>query len=209
MNEAAVRQHLKDKDMPNLEKVAQAVVTTPDARSQVVAGIVAKDDTYRYNCFQVLLRVLEIRPAVLYPEWDRFFDLLSSRNAFHRSIGLQLIAGLAPVDAENRLDAALDRYLALLDDDKVMVARHMVQNAGQIVAAKPYLREQIVGHLLEVDSTHHAPGRKELIKGDVIEVAGQFVDESGQAERIVVFVRQQLGSESPRTRKVAREFLKR
>lgn len=62
---------------------------------------------------------------------------------------------------------------------------------------------------MSVDETHHRPDRKELIKSYAIEGFDEYFEEAEEKERITEFVRLQLNSESPRTRKAAKRFLKK
>ena len=80
---------------------------------------------------------------------------------------------------------------------------------GRIARAKPHLRAEIVERLLAVERTHHQEGRKDLLKGDVIDALEQLGAGAPDRERVVRFVEQQLASSSPRTRKAAQAFLKR
>jgi hypothetical protein len=209
VNTIEIRELLANKEVSNLGEVAQWAVADREILQEILAGVVDKDDTYRHHCFQVLLQVSDTAPSALYPDWDYFVELLSSPNAFHRSIAVQIIAGLSRADADKRFDAVFERYFALLDDEKVMVARHLVQNAWKIVEAKPYLQVQITARLLEIDKTHHPKGRKDLIKGDLVELFGHDFEASQQQEQIRAFAEQQLASESPKTRKAAADFVKR
>jgi hypothetical protein len=90
-----------------------------------------------------------------------------------------------------------------------MVARYLAQNAWKIAGAKPYLREQIIARLLDVEETHHPPSRKALIKADIIQSFEAMFAESQHRERVLAFVEAQLESESPKARQAARAFLER
>jgi hypothetical protein len=175
---------------------------------ELLDGIVSKDDTYRYNCFKVLVQISENEPLVLYPEWDRFVGLLGSPNAFHRSISVQIIAGLTGADTEKRFDDIFDLYFGMLDDEKVVVARYLAQNAWKIARSKPYLLERTTERLLDVDETHHTQSRKDLIKADVIQSFEALFDQVQDKKRVLAFVEQQLESSSPKARKAAKSFLK-
>jgi hypothetical protein len=208
---AALRGLLADKEQPRLAEAAQLAMADREAFDGILAGLVAQDDVYRYNCFQTLYRLGEEQPQALYPAWDYFVRLLDSDNSYHRSIGAQLLAVTVPADsqAENRLEGIFDRYFDLLDDDKIVPARQFAQHVGRIARARPELQSRITARLLAVDGTHHTDSRKDLLKGDVIAALGEFFDESADQERILVFVEQQLACSSPRTRKAAQAFLKR
>ena len=177
--------------------------------SELLRGIRSKDDKKRYTSFRALLYVIEDRPALLYDEWDRFVELLDSPNAYHRYIATYLIAGLTKADVENRFEIVFDKYFALLDDGSVMVAAHVAGNAAWIVKAKLELEPRITKRLLGVDKTHHDPSRKQLIKGYVIESFARYFEQARRKEEIVRFVQKQLKSKSPRTRKMAKQFLQK
>jgi hypothetical protein len=206
MRDGAAILSRKDAD---LEPVVQAALTDDQLLQDLLAGLASKEDALRYNCFRALTAISEQRPLRLYPAWDHFVELMSSSNAYQRAIGLRLIAGVTCVDTEQRFEPMFDRYFDLLDDEKVMTARYLAQAAARIAVAKPHLRERIVQKLLAVDETHHAPGRKDLIKADIIEsLAGIFPDSPDQ-EEILTFVERQRGAGSPKTREAAKAFLLR
>jgi hypothetical protein len=206
---ATLRELLADKQQPHLEEARQLVLAGEQARQEILAGIVAKDDVYRYNCFQVLYQLSEEQPETLYPEWGYFVGLLDSNNSFHRSIAGQLLANLSRADTENRFEAAFDHIVALLDDAKIVPARQFAQHVGRIARAKPELQARITECLLAVDETHHTESRKDLLKGDVIAAFDEFFADSPVQERILDFVERQLACSSPRTRKAAQAFLER
>ena len=191
---------------PDLDAAVRLALADAEFRAALRDGVVSKNEVYRYNCFRVLLRISESQPAVLYPDWEGFVALLGSDNAFHRSIGLQVIANLVSADVDRRFDALFDRYFALLDDDKVMVARYLAQSAGRIAKAMPDLRARITERLLDVACTHHE--HKDLVKTDVIQAFAEYAEDYPDKARILAFVEQQLDSTSPKTRKAAKEFLR-
>ena len=204
---ANVYDMLADKEHPELEEAMRLALADGEALRALVDGLVSKEDAYRYNCFEVLIRVSEHHPAVLYSEWDTFVEMLGQRNAFFRSIGLRLIANLTGADDEGRFEALFDRYFGLLDDEKVMVARYVAQSAEGIARRKPYLRDRITERLLEIDQTHHAEGRKALIKADALRYFDRFFEESSVKERMLAFAEGLLACSSPKARKAAKSFL--
>jgi len=206
---ATLRELLADKQQPRLEEATRMALSDREAMDQILAGAVAQDDVYRYNCFQVLYRLSEKQPEILYPDWDYFVELLDSGNAYHRSIGAQLLANLTQADVEDRFEDIFDRCFALLDDDKIVPARQFAQHVGRIARAKPHLRARITERLLAVDETHHTESRKDLLKGDVIATFDEFFADAPDQKRILAFVEQQLTCSSPKTRKEAQAFLRR
>jgi len=204
-----VRQLLAGEKDPPLAGAGQLALEDQGFLKQLLDGLVSKNDVYRYNCFKVLLQLSQNQPLALVASWDYFVELLGSRNAYHRSVALQIIAHLTRVDDDGRFEEIFDAYFGLLDDQKVMIARHLAACAGRVAVSKPHLQERITERLLVIDQTHHTPGRMALIKGDAVQAFGEYFEDSAHQARILAFVTEQLESESPRTRKVAQVFLDR
>jgi hypothetical protein len=206
---ADVLRTLANEKDADLEEATQLAMTDGEALQEMLKGIVSKQDVYRYNCFKVLLQISEKEPAILYPEWDYFVGLLDSSNSYHRSISLRIIANLTRVDTEKTFDDIFDPYFDLLDDEKVITARYLAGSAAAIARHKPYLQSRITKRLLGIDNTHHEEGRKDLIKGDIIQTLETLFEDSAANEEILAFVEAQRESSSPRTRKIAKAFLKK
>ena len=196
----------KDTD---ISSVAGRAATDEALVTELLDGLESKNETYRYNCFKVLLLVSEEHGEALYPRWDRFVELLSSGNTYHRLSSLQSMANLAGVDTENRFETVFDLYFGLLDDPSVIPAAHAARAAGRIVNAKPELEPRITERLLSIDQTHHDPERRHLIKGYALEAFADYFETPGDRDRIVDFVKEQVSGGSPKTRKAARALLKK
>lgn len=168
-----------------------------------------KKDAIRNNSHKALMRLAEDAPQMLFPRWDTFVRMLGSDNKFSVACAVHLIAALAEVDEEGRFEAIFDTYYALLDDESVMVAGHVAGLSGGIAVAKPGLQRRITRRLLGVGATHFEQGHKDLVKSYVIESFDAYFAEAEDREEIVAFVRRQLDCESPKTRKMARQMLKK
>lgn len=99
-----------------------------------------------------------------------------------------------------------DKYYNLLNDS-VIVAGHITADSGKIAKAQPQLQAKITNRLLNLDETKQK--HKDLIKAGAIESFSEYFEESQDKKRIMDFVKQQLHCESPKTRKIAKEFLRR
>ncbi len=174
--------------------------------SELLEALKSKDDTARYGSFEVLLHLSEEQPKLLYPKWDFLAGMLDSDNAYWKLIAVRLIANLTSVDTENRFEQIFDKYYNLLSDS-VIVAGHITANSGKIARAKPELQPRITERLLNINKTSQK--HKDLIKAGAIDSFGEYFEESKDKEKIMEFVKQQLDCESPKTRKKAREFLKK
>jgi hypothetical protein len=174
--------------------------------SELLEALKSKNDTERYGSFEVLLRLSEQQPELLYAKWDFLAEMLDSANAYRKLIAVRLLANLAGADSENRFEKIFDKYYDLLGDS-VIIAGHITASSGRIARAKPGLRAGITDRLLNIDKTTQK--HKDLIKAGAIESFGEYFAESDDKEKIMEFVKKQLVGESPKTRKIAREFLKK
>lgn len=193
----------------SIESVAKKALKDKKVLSELFEGILSKKETIRFNCFKVLLLISEEHPKVLYPKWDFFVKLLSSDNTYHKFIAIYLMANLTRVDTKNKFEKIFNKYYSLLDDKSVIPPSHLAGNSGKIAKAKPKLQTNITNKLLSIDKTHHHPERKDLIKGYAIEAFSEYFEEAKNKKKIIEFVKEQLKSKSPTTRKKAKEFLKR
>ncbi|MFH1484944.1 MAG: hypothetical protein ABIH46_02640 [Chloroflexota bacterium] len=193
----------------DIESVARKALEDEELLAELIDGLMSNKETFRYNCFKVLLHISEQHGEVLYPMWDRFAALLSSDNAYRKLSGIPIIANLTGVDSENKFGEIFNAYYGLLDDKSMIVAIYAAADSGRIVRAKPELEARITKRLLAIDKTHHVPGRKALVKAGAIEAFDEYFDEAGDRDGIIRFVTEQLDSESPKTRKLARSFLQK
>ncbi len=89
-----------------------------------------------------------------------------------------------------------------------MTARHSIQNTAKILANKNELKEYIADILLNVDGLcTFSEKQKALLKSDVIDIFDKFYDEIDSKKMIKKFVKVELDSISPKTKKRAREFI--
>lgn len=189
------------------EKIVKRISNDNKLISEVFQGIISKDESIRYPNAIALEKLSKTNPLLIYPEWNYFVDLLKSKNAFHCSIAVKTISNLTVVDDQKKFEQIFGEFFNLLDDAKVMVSRSLVLNSGIIVQFKPALKSKITNLLLSIDDTHHPSGRKDLIKGDIIEVLGEYFEEISDKKKIIDFVKKQLKSSSPSTVKKAKKFL--
>jgi hypothetical protein len=80
-------------------------------------------------------------------------------------------------------------------------------NSGKIALAKPHLQAEITDRLLDIDNV--VQRHKDLVKASAIEAFDAYFEQSKDQQRISEFVKAQLNCESPKTRKMAKAFLKK
>jgi len=117
---------------------------------QLVDLLSLKDDNIRYGAF-LLLQSRSTLSCDVYPFWDTLQDKLKSDNSYQRSIGLMLLAENTRWDTENRMEAVIDDYLSLVNDEKPITVRQCIQSLGKIAQFKPSLSAKIAHRLIAFD----------------------------------------------------------
>jgi hypothetical protein len=173
----------------------------------VIDGLTFAVETYRYNCNRVIVKVAETAPQDVYPYWDRLVELLESSNTYHRCSAINVLPHLIPADRESKFDGIFDKLFSRLDDDSVIPPCYVARNCPTIASHRPDLVQQIVNKLLSIEATRHKPGRKDLIKADIILALDQLYGRVENQPEVLRFVEAQLDCSSPKTRKAAKAFL--
>lgn len=200
--------HDLDRKNIDVEALAKDALNDEVLFHELLRGVRSKDDTIRQNSFKCLQIIAEENPHSLYPQWDYFQEMLSSRNSYHKYIAIYILASLTSVDVDNRFEGIFDEYYGILAGDKAMTASHVALNSSIIIRNKPELESRIVDILMSIDDIHQGK-QKELIKAYAIESLMKIYPDVSDPQKIEEFVRTQLDSKSPKTRNMAQCFLDR
>ena len=195
------------KEQADIDALAGMAAGSGEAVKLVIDGLTFPVDTYRYNCNRVIVKVAETSPGDVYPYWDHLVELLGSSNTYHRCSAINILPHLIPADGGSKLDGIIDRYFGMLDDESVIPPCYVARNCPVIASHRPDLLHRIVDGLLAVEATHHKPGRKDLIKADIILALDPLYDSLADQAQVLRFVEAQLSCSSPKTRKAAKAFL--
>jgi len=198
---------LENKDIdPSI--YAKKLFEKPDLITQYLDGLLSKNENYRYNCFKILNIISEEKPELLYQHWVFFENHLKSDNEYHKMSAAIILANLTAVDKDKKFEKMFDEYYNTLKTKKTVTPIYTIKYTGIIVKYKPHLEKKITNLLLNIENIH--PGKQiELVKSAIIESFSEFFEKSENKDAIVDFVKKQLNSESPKTRKIAKEFLER
>jgi len=192
----------------NVEDLASEAIRNEELISVLLKGVINKSELIRYNSSNVLDVISQKNPEILYPKFDYFVEMLGSSNAYHQSCAIELIANLACSDPEKKFENIFNRYFDILKNEKTIPSAYLARNSGKIALAKPDLREKITKILLSIDLLHKGK-QVELIKSYAIESIDQYFEFIEQQNDIIEFIKNQINSQSPKTRKVAQKFLKK
>jgi DNA polymerase III epsilon subunit-like protein len=189
------------------KKIVNHVLKDNNFLSEILKGVISKNDSVRYPNAIALEILSEKNPEIVYPHWNTLVDLLKSKNAYHKSIGISVISNLTKIDKKKKFEEIFEDFFKLINDKSVVVARKLSIYSGKIAKAKPSLGSKITTILLSIDDTQHSVSRKDLIKGDIIVSLSEIFENIKDKAKIMEFVKNQLKSSSPSTVKKAKEFL--
>jgi len=155
---------LKKEELP-----ARAAALTSGEIVWLVGLLALKDDKIRYGAF-LLLNERARSQADVFPFWDVFAAKLGSENSYQRSIGAMLLAVNARWDGGGKTAAALEPYLALLDDEKPITIRQSIQGLLLIVPYHPEIAKTISERLLALNLAGQRDTMRKLILLDIVDV---------------------------------------
>lgn len=197
----------------NPETLAEHALTNQRALQDLLDGISPKTQKsiIRENSSKAVLYLSVEHPEVLLPHWAYFVKLLKSDNGFSKYVAVHTIANLVSAGDEGRFEKSFNAFYKLLDDESVMVASHVAGVSGQIARAKPALRPKITQRLLSIPQTHFPPARQALITSYALLSLNEYFANAAprDQDRILAYVQQQLDCASPKTRKLAKDFIKK
>ena len=194
----------------NLDVIADRVAKEKELLGEVFAGLGAEKATIKYGCLKILRIISENDPNVLYPEFDRFVDLLDSENTILKWGAIIIIGNLAAVDVENQIDGILARYLQPISGPVLITAGNTIDGAGKIGLAKPELADRIVRALLKVENTNYqTPECRNVALGHVVESLNLFFENIRDPQSVIAFVERQLGNTRNAVGRKAAAFLKK
>lgn len=210
MNTMDMIEKIAEKDFDAGEFV-QLAVTDENARNVIVHQMLTNSAIMvYYHCYYVVDKASQQRPDMFYPYWDKIATLLHHKNSYHRDFAVEIIGNLTKVDHENRFADIEEDYFGIINDEKFMTGNCCVKNLLKIFWHKPEQRERIIGILLDIDNRcDYTDKQKGVLKADVLEIFDQVYDKVQERDEINEFIRAQVYSPSPKSRKKAKELVKK
>jgi len=188
----------------------EKIQNNPQQIEETLITMQTKKGNPRFETYLVLFRLTQNDPAKVYPYWDQLVPMLDlSTSTDHKYEAINLIANMLPVDLENKFDAIVEKYYALLDDESIIAPGHVALRTGDIIQAKPHLEPKITDLLLQINQTHHDARRKALISANMIESMSQYYPIAKNQSKILEFVKSQQTAPSPKAKKNAKLFLQK
>lgn len=119
-----------------------------------------------YRAFQQLLEIGR-DSDVLSGYLEEFLSLSEGKNSYLRTRGLLLLCANAKWDSAGKINAALERILGHITDEKPIVSRQFIQSLPELLQGKPEVREQVREALLKADLSRYADSMQPLVERDI------------------------------------------
>ncbi len=174
---------------------------------KAVEELDSNEEKRRNPAFNFLLPVSKEQPELLSRHWDILVKILLKEQVSNPFVAIPLIANLTIVDKENKFEDIFDLFYKLIDHESPVVSPHIAGNSGTIINAKPHLENQILDILLTTDE-HSQCRHKGLLKAYVIIALEACYANLTNKDRVIDYVKSQQYCDSPKTRKLAKVFLK-
>jgi hypothetical protein len=161
-----------------------------------VPGAVAKmaepKGTARFAAGKALVVTAEKAPERVYPHFDEIAELLAGESKIVRWNAMQIVARLAGVDKDGRVEGVLDAYLAFIHGGNLISAANAIDGAARIALARPYLMERVLPALLGVErETYETPECRNVAIGQVLDALARLWPMVQSRAEVVAFIRRQ------------------
>jgi hypothetical protein len=199
---------IADKNFDKL-KYVEEIQFDEELRDWIIGQMISnKNIMVYYHCYEIVSEASHLKPELFYKYWNFCRNLLHHENSYHRDIGLTIIANLSKCDENNLINEVIDEYLEHSHDDKFMTSRCCIKNSSKILLNKPELMKKIIAYFINLaDNGIYPLKQRELLISDIIEVFDSIYNNYDNKVELMSFIRNKTSSESPKTRRMAKEFI--
>jgi hypothetical protein len=210
MNTTELIERIAEKDFDVAEFVPLAL-NNENARNEIVHQMLTNSAIMvYYHCYYVVDKASQKQPEMFYPYWDDISALLHHENSYHRDFAVEIIGNLTKVDQANRFAEIEDAYFRIINDEKFMTGHCCVKNLIKIYRHKPEQRQRILATLLDIENhCDYTEKQIAVLKADVLIIFDEVYAEVLEQEEINRFIKAEVNSISPKTRKKAKELIKK
>jgi hypothetical protein len=197
------------------DKIADQAIDQPALIPNLIAGLNTSQAKIKYACEKALRKLSEKKPALIYPHFDVFADLLEASNSFLKWGAITTIANLAGVDSLRKIDALFSRYCAPIKGPAMITAANVIGSLPRIALARPELAERIAAEILKVETASYelrgcpSPECRNVAIAHALSALGVMFESLKKKKPVLDFVRRQLDNPRAGVRKAAAAFLRR
>ena len=144
--------------------------------------------TGKFQTAKALVSLSETAPEAIDPFFDVFAGLLDDGNNIIKWTAFQIIANLAAVDRQGRIDAIIDRYLAPIAGPVMITAGHAIQGSARIAATHKHLTDRIVRAILGTERARYKTDEcRNIALGHALKALGATSDEVRRSPEVTAF----------------------
>lgn len=199
----------------DIGSVADQLVKNRRQIPVLVEALQVEKSSKKYAYEKALRRVSEIRPELLFPHFDVFIRMLDNENSFLKWGAIMTVANLTAVDTENRFEDIFRKYYAPISGPVMVTAANVIGSSVNIVRAKPELADPVVKEILKVEKARYlnkaepSPECRNVAIGHAIDAFDQFYDRIGSKNKVLNFVKRQLGNTRKPVARKAERFVRK
>jgi hypothetical protein len=198
------------KKADNASQLAKAVAANGALLPAVLHEVSSSEPGVKYKSIKVLKLLSEENPAILYPYFSRFEELLDSNNNILKWNAIDILANLAAVDSSNRFASLFQKFYSLLHEGSLTTAAHVIDGLAKVAKARPALEDGITSGLLGVEELPLPTEEcRNILRGKIVSAFSRYCGRSGSRELMLSFARGLLACPRPATRKKAEQFLRK
>ncbi|QOR35412.1 hypothetical protein IMX26_00790 [Clostridium sp. 'deep sea'] len=199
---------IKQKDF-NKQYFVNLVITNGVARDIVIDNLLNNEHIMvYYHCYYVVDLASLQSPELFYCYFNNFAKLLYHKNSYHRDIALTILANLAKVDQEKKLDSIFNEYLLLIYDKKFNTGKSCIKNLAKIFNYKSNLVMAVIPQLLYIHlQSDYSNKQLELLKYDILVLLEMAYHNYPNQQELLNYIYQCANSISPKTKKKAKQIL--
>ncbi len=192
------------------EELTERVIGDPKLLPEVLEGLSHEKADIKYGCAKIIRLISDEHPELLYPRIDFFIGLLEGENRILRWEAVYVLASLAAVDSENKIEKIFDKYFSPIPGPELITASNVIKGAGKIALAKPKLAERIAKELLKIEKAKYENAEcRNIALGQAIKSFDSFFDQISDQGAVVKLINRQLKNTRSSTKKAAEKFLKK
>lgn len=164
--------------------------------------------TERFKAAKQLQLISESDPALLYPHFEIFAELLDSNSSVLLWNTTIILSHLARVDVNRHFDIIFDKYYQHLWDGKLVTAANILGSSGHIARYRRDLAGRITHELLKVEVIPLPTSEcREVARGHVLSSLAEYPDFWNTDPAVHNFIIRCSTSHRPAVRKRAEELL--
>jgi hypothetical protein len=158
----------------------------------------------------ILRRISEKKPELVYPHFDTFAAMIDHENSFLKWGAILIIGNLAPVDTQDKFDKIFRRYYNPITGADMVTAANVIGGLTNLAIAKPHLANSIAKEILKVEKANYKTEECNRVAcGHAITSLDRFFDLIDDKKPVIKFVKGQLTSSRKSTRTKAEKFVRK